>query len=136
MSPTMELAPLRAMIVDDDAGFRRRLGRDLAEYGLDAVYFGSVVEALASVSSRLPDVLLLCARLPSAARLIEAVRSGERAGSTAIIALTDAAGRPPREIADGCDALVVKPCPVELVLERIDQHFHTRTLVVAPALAS
>ncbi len=135
MSPNIDLAPLRALIVDDDAIFRRRLGRGLSEYGVDAVHFGSVEEGLVAMAAKVPDVLVVnpILRGGSALQLIEALKSIGNDCSTAIIALLEGAGGPPPLVAEGCDAFLVKPCSVEQVLERIDQLFHTKTVFVTAA---
>ncbi len=132
MSAILEAAPLHAVVVDDDSIFGRRLANGLSEFGLDAVAFGRIEEALAAVARRLPDVVLLSPFLPdgSGLQLIEALRGDEQAYSTAIIALAPNAEGPPKLIANGCDAVLVKPCSAQQVIDRIDQLFGTRPVVV------
>ena len=137
-----DIAPLRALIVDADADFRRRLANDLARHGFDALPLERIDEALDSLRSAVPDVLLLSPFLPdgSGLQLIEAFRSDERIFSTLVLALTPNVDGPPRLIAEKCDGFLVKPCSAEQIVERIDRLFHTKDAVAvteaALALAS
>ena len=70
----------RALIVDDDLGFRLGLAEAVAREGLDVVTAGSLAEARADIASAAPDVVLLDLSLPDGSgmellRELEALRS-------------------------------------------------------------
>jgi two-component system response regulator AtoC len=54
----------RALIVDDDLGFRLGLAEAVAREGLDVVTAGSLAEARADIASAAPDAVLLDLSLP------------------------------------------------------------------------
>ncbi len=129
MSPITDLEPLRVIILDDDANFRRRLTAGLCEYGLDALSFSSIAETLAAIATKVPDVLVLSPLIEEGAgfQLIQRLRSDDGVTSTATIALSHSMDGPPRLIAQTFDAFIVKPCSARQVVDRIDQLFETKT---------
>lgn len=128
MSPMLQLEPLRAVVVDADAIFAKRLASGLIEYGIETIAVGTEQEALAAIAAQTPDVLVLAPFLRDGSGLqaIEALR-GDRSCAVAVIALSRADGAPPPMIAAKCDSVLPKPCSVEQVLDRIDQVLETKT---------
>ncbi len=129
VEPSVSLAGLRVMVVDDDADARELLRRLLIERGGAVTCAGSAEEALQALSAADPDVLLTDIGMPDVDgyELLRRVRTGTHAAIKAI-AVTAFARPEDREraLAAGFDDHLTKPIDGVLLLR-------TLASVTAPA---
>ncbi len=118
----------KVLVVDDEARFRANLQKILTLHGMTVHSLGSGREALEELQERPYDVVLLDLRMPEMDGLATLARIKEIRPETEVIILTghaslDAA----RDIIKlgGYDYLM-KPCPVEELVLKIDAAFERK----------
>ena len=110
----MSRRPL-VLIVEDEVDLRQLYAQELAMSGFDVIQAGNGEDAIATISAREPDVVLMDLSLPIVDGW-EATRRLKADGRTAhipVVALTahDGSGELQRATRAGCDWFVPKPCP-------------------------
>ena len=102
--------PLRLLIVDDDAAFRRTIGAVLSDRGYRIVgEAGSVADARVAISALAPDALLLDINLPDGNGLAYATELQAGAGPPRVLLTsTDAGAAPPRLLARSGASFIAK----------------------------
>lgn len=109
-------APLRALIVDDNA-----LNRELAAFLLDAAGMAvdevsNATEALARIDAKRPDVILMDIQLPGmdGLALARALKDDPQTRDICVVAFTAYAmkGDEAKMRAAGCDGYIAKPIEV------------------------
>jgi DNA-binding response OmpR family regulator len=102
--------PLRLLIVDDDATFRRTIGAVLSGRGYLVVgEAGSVRDARAAIAGVAPDALVLDVNLPDGNGLAFATELRAAAGSPRVLLTSsDASFAPPRLLARSGASFVAK----------------------------
>ena len=118
----------RVLLVDDEERFRVTLKKMLASQGLAVAAVGSGPEALAELQSQPYDVVLLDIRMPGMDGLETLTEIKKLRPDTEVIMLTGHASMDAAlEISKrgGYDYLL-KPCPLEEILLKIDTAFERK----------
>ncbi len=120
----MNLTP-RVLITDDEARFRTTLSKMLAARGLMVKAVGSGEEALAELAAQPYDVVLLDIRMPGIDGIETLKRVKEGYPEVEVIMLS---GHANLDVAIellklGAYDYLLKPCPLEEVLLKIDNAF-------------
>jgi CheY-like chemotaxis protein len=111
------------LIVEDEVDLRHLYAEELVLGGFDVMEAGNGEDAIASISSREPDVVLMDLSLPIVDGW-EATRRLKADGRTAhipVVALTahDGSGELQRATRAGCDWFVPKPCPPDALITEV-----------------
>ena len=118
------------LLVDDDAPFRQVLRGELARMGFDVATASSGEEALSSVKSLEPEVVLLDLRLPGMGgiEVLKAIR--DASPGTDVIMLTGhgSIDTAIESVRIGAFDYVSKPCPLEDLEVRIRRALERQTL--------
>jgi two-component system, OmpR family, response regulator MprA len=112
---------MRVLVVDDEPAVREALGRTLRFEGYDVELAGDGAEALAAVSERRPDMIVLDVMMPGLDGL-EACRRLRAAGDTLPVLMLTARDRVGDRVAGldaGADDYLVKPFALEELLARV-----------------
>jgi two-component system response regulator MprA len=112
---------MRVLVVDDEPAVREALGRTLRFEGYDVELAGDGAEALAAVSERRPDMVVLDVMMPRLDGL-EACRQLRAAGDTLPVLMLTARDRVGDRVAGldaGADDYLVKPFALEELLARV-----------------
>ena len=118
----MSRRPL-VLIVEDEVDLRQLYAQELAMSGFDVIQAGNGEDAIATISAREPDVVLMDLSLPIVDGW-EATRRLKADGRTAhipVVALTahDGSGELQRATRAGCDWFVPKPCPPDALITEV-----------------
>ena len=119
----------KVLLVDDEERFRTTLGKMLRAQGLEVTVLGSGREALEELGQKAYDVMVLDVRMPDMDGIATLTEIKRIAPQTEVIILTghaslDAAVEIMR--LGGYDYLL-KPCPVEDLLAKIESAFERKT---------
>jgi CheY-like chemotaxis protein len=119
--------PARILLVDDSLFTRTMLAAELRDIGFAVDAVGSLQEAHAAVAAQPPDIAIVDVFLedgPSGLEVARTLRSNPSTALTFIIALSGHYAPDSLRLAHeaGCDRFLVKPCPVDVLVETIE-HF-------------
>jgi DNA-binding NarL/FixJ family response regulator len=119
---TVELAPTRIVVADDDDGVRESLCTILERRGCKVV--GRAVdgaEAITVTLSTNPQVVLMDLRMPNVDGIEAARRIKHRFPNTQVIVLSAYDDESLRELADGAGVycFLIKGCPPRMILEMV-----------------
>jgi len=117
----------RILLVDDSLFTRTLLAAELREIGFLVDAAGSLPEAHAAVEANSPDIAIIDVFLedgPSGLEVARTLRSNPSTALTFIIAVSGHYAPDSLRLAHeaGCDRFLVKPCPVDVLVETIE-HF-------------
>ena len=118
----------KILLVDDEERFRTTLGKMLRAQGLEVKTLGSGREALAELSQKAYDVMVLDVRMPDMDGIATLKEIKRIAPQTEVIILTGHASMDAAvEIMNlgGYDYLL-KPCPVEDLMAKIESAFERK----------
>ena len=122
----VRLAPLRIMVVEDEAVNRLALARGLRKLGHDVIEAGNGEDALRRLSMEAVDVVVMDVQMPVMDGLtaVAHIRNGEVPGTNRrlpVVALTAYAleGDRDRFLAAGMDEFVTKPCDMDVLLRAV-----------------
>jgi DNA-binding NtrC family response regulator len=122
--------PTSILLVDDDDAFRRVLGGELERLGFQVAAVGTGADALQTLPSTEPDIVLLDLQLPdlSGLDLLKAIR--EHNGTAEVIMLTGhgSIDTAIESIRAGAFDYLAKPCPLDELEVRIQRALERRTL--------
>lgn len=116
-----DIAPTRVLVVDDEPAIRRFLRASLTGQGYDIVEAEDGARALAEISRRQPDVVVLDLGLPDIDGL-EIIRRLRQGGNAAPIIVLSSRGDEPGKVEAldlGADDYVTKPFGVDELLARL-----------------
>ena len=116
--------PSRVLVVDDDQDIREIYAESLALNGFDVLHAGDGAEALAVAFAELPTVVVMDLDMPVMDGLTatSALKRDARTTLVPVVVVTGSA-RPEelqRARIAGCDALLAKPCPPDVVITVIE----------------
>jgi CheY-like chemotaxis protein len=119
--------PSRILLVDDSLFTRTLLAAELRDMGFLVDAAGSLPEAHEAVAAHAPDIAIVDVYLedgPSGLEVARTLRSNPGTALTFIIAVSGHYAPDSLRLAHeaGCDRFLVKPCPVEVLVETIE-HF-------------
>ena len=120
-------SPSRILLVDDSLFTRTLLAAELRDMGFLVDAAGSLSEAHEAVAAHAPDIAIVDVFLedgPSGLEVARTLRSNPGTALTFIIAVSGHYAPDSLRLAHeaGCDRFLVKPCPVEVLVETIE-HF-------------
>jgi len=120
-------ASSRILLLDDSLFTRTMLAAELRELGFVVDAAGSLAEAHAAVSAHAPDIAIVDVFLedgPSGLEVARSLRSNPGTALTFVIALSGHYAPDSLRLAHeaGCDRFLVKPCPIDVLIETIE-HF-------------
>ncbi len=120
-------SPSRILLVDDSLFTRTLLAAELRDMGFLVDAAGSLPEAHEAVAAHAPDIAIVDVFLedgPSGLEVARTLRSNPGTALTFIIAVSGHYAPDSLRLAHeaGCDRFLVKPCPVEVLVETIE-HF-------------
>jgi CheY-like chemotaxis protein len=113
------------LVVDDDAPIRRLMCNLLRQFGFETVAVGSGREALASVRSQAPALILLDRNMPglSGDEVLEELRAGgEALAAIPVIILSGEPIEPSDLERLGAIAAVLKPFDIADLIDKIRRH--------------
>ena len=122
MARTVGGAGTRVVLIDDDERTTSRIASWLGSLGYDVHSFGSAEGGIAFVSREGADVVLTGSHVDgmSGARIADAIRGAAPSRAPAFVAQTptseSASVAPP-----GFDAIVCKPCSLDMLLQEISR---------------
>ena len=117
----------RILLLDDSLFTRTMLAAELRELGFVVDAAGSLAEAHAALAAHTPDIAIIDVFLedgPSGLEVARSLRSNPGTALTFIIALSGHYAPDSLRLAHeaGCDRFLVKPCPIDVLIETIE-HF-------------
>lgn len=120
-------ASSRILLLDDSLFTRTMLAAELRELGFVVDAAGSLAEAHAALAAHVPDIAIIDVFLedgPSGLEVARSLRSNPSTALTFIIALSGHYAPDSLKLAHeaGCDRFLVKPCPIDVLIETIE-HF-------------
>jgi CheY-like chemotaxis protein len=125
--PRSTVKPARILLVDDSLFTRTMLAAELREMGFSVDAAGSLAEAHAAVAAQPPDIAIVDVFLedgPSGLEVARKLRANPSTALTFIVALSGHYAPDSLRLAHeaGCDRFLVKPCPLDVLVETIE-HF-------------
>ena len=113
------------LLVDDEERFRQNLQKMLRAHGLAVTAAGSGEQALAALAAQPYDVILLDMRMPGLSGLETLAALKANYPQTEVIVLTGHASvdTAAEIIRLGAFELLLKPCPVEEILAKIESAY-------------
>jgi len=113
------------LLADDEERFRQNLQKMLRAHGLAVTAVGSGEEALAALAAQPYDVILLDVRMPGLSGLETLAALKANYPQTEVIVLTGHASvdTAAEIIRLGAFELLLKPCPVEEILAKIESAY-------------
>jgi CheY-like chemotaxis protein len=120
-------ASSRILLLDDSLFTRTMLAAELRELGFVVDAAGSLAQAHAALAANAPDIAIIDVFLedgPSGLEVARSLRSNPATALTFIIALSGHYAPDSLRLAHeaGCDRFLVKPCPIDVLIETIE-HF-------------
>jgi CheY-like chemotaxis protein len=117
----------RILLLDDSLFTRIMLAAELRELGFVVDAAGSLAEAYGALTAHPPDIAIIDVFLedgPSGLEVARNLRSNPSTALTFIIALSGHYAPDSLRLAHeaGCDRFLVKPCPIDVLIETIE-HF-------------
>jgi CheY-like chemotaxis protein len=126
----MSARPL-VLIVEDEVELRRLYAQQLVLSGFEVLEAGNGADAIASITLRAPDVVLMDLSLPviDGWEATRRLKADDRTAHIPVVALTahDGSGELQRATRAGCDWFVPKPCPPDALITEV-----RRILALAP----
>ena len=114
------------LVVEDQADNRRILRDLLVNAGYELIEAESGEEAIAAVTARRPDLILMDIQLPviDGYEATRRIRTNPELKSVPIIAVTSyaLAGDEAKALAAGCSAYVTKPFSPRALLAKVQEH--------------
>ena len=115
----MSARPL-VLIVEDEVELRRLYAQQLVLSGFEVLEAGNGADAIASITLRAPDVVLMDLSLPviDGWEATRRLKADDRTAHIPVVALTahDGSGELQRATRAGCDWFVPKPCPPDALI--------------------
>jgi two-component system response regulator RegA len=110
------------LVVDDDAAYRTRLVRALAERGLSVTQAGSYDEAVQSAEAETPEMALVDLRLPGRSGLDVVKRLKELDSTTSVVVLTGygSIATAVESVRLGATTYLTKPVDADQILAALD----------------
>ena len=120
-------ASSRILLLDDSLFTRTMLAAELRELGFVVDAAGSLAQAHAALAAHAPDIAIIDVFLedgPSGLEVARSLRSNPGTALTFVIALSGHYAPDSLRLAHeaGCDRFLVKPCPIDVLIETIE-HF-------------
>ena len=119
------------LVVEDQPELRHLYAQHLAISGFDVIEAGNGVDAIASTTAQLPDVVLMDLSIPivDGWEATRRLKSDHRTAHIPVVALTahDGSGELQRATNAGCDWFVPKPCPPDALITEIRRVLSNRT---------
>ncbi len=124
------MKPASLLVVDDDVAFRQVMARELDRLGYEVSAVGSGEEAIESVKSAEPDVVLLDLRLPGIGGIetLKAVQAAAQGAEVIMLTGHGSIDSAIESIRIGAFDYVVKPCPLDELHIRIQRALERRAL--------
>ncbi len=111
------------LIVEDEADLRQLYAHELAMSGFEVIQAGNGEDAIATISLREPDVVLMDLSLPivDGWEATRRLKADDRTAHIPVVALTahDGSGELQRATRAGCDWFVPKPCPPDALITEV-----------------
>jgi two-component system, cell cycle response regulator DivK len=111
------------LIVEDETDLRQLYAHELAMSGFDVIEAGNGADAIATIASREPDVVLMDLSLPivDGWEATRRLKADDRTAHIPVVALTahDGSGELQRATRAGCDWFVPKPCPPDALITEV-----------------
>ena len=124
------MKPNSILLVDDDAAFRRVMASELERRGYSVTAASSGDEALARVAQAEPEVVLLDMRMPGMNGLdaLKAIRNGHSSPEVILVTGHGTIDTAIEAIRMGAFDYVLKPCPLDELVIRIERALERRSL--------
>ena len=124
------MKPNSILLVDDDAAFRRVMASELERRGYSVTAASSGDEALARVAEAEPEVVLLDMRMPGMNGLdaLKAIRNGHSSPEVILVTGHGTIDTAIEAIRMGAFDYVLKPCPLDELVIRIERALERRSL--------
>jgi two-component system, cell cycle response regulator DivK len=123
--------PPRALVVDDYDDAREMYAEFLSYKGFEVIQAQNGLQAVAQAASLLPDFIILDLALPDIDGIEVTRRLRGAAGTASIPIVMLTANAQPRMLEEarkaGCEAVLVKPCTPEELLEIVQGFTNVRT---------
>lgn len=112
----------KALLVDDDALFRRTLARSLERRGFEVVVAGSIDEAVAIAAQESPDFALVDLRLGEASGLdlVRPLRDAHPSMRIVLVTGYASVATAVEAIKRGADHYLAKPVTIDAILRALD----------------
>jgi two-component system cell cycle response regulator DivK len=111
------------LIVEDETDLRNLYAQQLSLSGFDVLQAGNGQDAIATVSSQSPDVVVMDLSLPviDGWEATRRLKADDRTAHIPVVALTghDGSGELQRATTAGCDWFVPKPCPPDALITEV-----------------
>ena len=111
------------LIVEDEADLRHLYAQQLILSGFDVLEAGNGQDAIDTVSSQSPDVVVMDLSLPivDGWEATRRLKADDRTAHIPVVALTghDGSGELQRATNAGCDWFVPKPCPPDALITEV-----------------
>ncbi len=111
------------LIVEDEPDLRQLYAHELAMSGFEVIQAGNGEDAIATISLREPDVVLMDLSLPivDGWEATRRLKANVRTAHIPVVALTahDGSGELERATRAGCDWFVPKPCPPDALITEV-----------------
>jgi CheY-like chemotaxis protein len=111
------------LIVEDEVDLRQLYAQQLVMSGFEVAEAGNGADAIASITSRAPDVVLMDLSLPvvDGWEATRRLKADDRTAHIPVVALTahDGSGELQRATRAGCDWFVPKPCPPDALIAEV-----------------
>jgi two-component system, cell cycle response regulator DivK len=118
----MSRRPL-VLIVEDEVDLRQLYAQQLSMNGFEVIQAGNGEDAIASITLRHPDVVLMDLSLPivDGWEATRRLKADDRTAHIPVVALTahDGSGELQRATLAGCDWFVPKPCPPDALITEV-----------------
>ena len=119
----MSVRPPIVLIVEDEADLRQLYAHELMMSGFEVLQACNGADALETVNSRSPDVVLMDLSLPvlDGWEATRRLKADDRTAHIPVVALTahDGSGELQRATRAGCDWFVPKPCPPHALIVEV-----------------
>jgi len=111
------------LIVEDEADLRHLYAQQLILSGFDVLEAANGQDAIDTVSSQSPDVVVMDLSLPviDGWEATRRLKADDRTAHIPVVALTghDGSGELQRATSAGCDWFVPKPCPPDALITEV-----------------
>lgn len=118
------------LIVEDEADLRHLYAQQLALSGFEVMQAGDGQDAIDSISSQVPDLVVMDLSLPivDGWEATRRLKADDRTAHIPVVALTghDGSGELQRATNAGCDWFVPKPCPPDALITEVKRILDSR----------